>query len=83
MTEEKFYSRDTIDAKLEAIHETAKRIETQTIRTNGRVTTLETKVEKQSDDFSKWKYIVLGGLGVASLMGAPGLFGIVKVFAGL
>lgn len=71
-----YYTKDTIDAKLDSIHETAKRIEFQTTLTNGRVTKIE-------DDFKKWKYIVVGGLGVASLMGAPSLFTVVKTFVGV
>lgn len=83
MTEDNFYSKETIDAKLEAIHDTAKRIEIQVLKTNGRVTTLESKVEKQSDDFSKWRYIVTGGLVVAGLMGAPSAATLLKTLSGL
>lgn len=76
MDQHDFYNKETIDAKLEAIHDVAKRIEIQTTKTNGRVTKLET-------DMSKWKYIIVGGLAVASLMGAPGVFNIVKAMSGL
>ncbi len=76
MIDDNFYNKETIDAKLEAIHDTAKRIEIQTTKTNGRVTKLEV-------DMNKWKYIIVGGLAVASLMGAPGLFTIVKAMSGI
>ncbi len=42
---------ERIDGRLKAIDEKTERIETQTVKTNGRVTTLE-----------KWRWILVGGI---------------------
>jgi hypothetical protein len=80
-----FYSKETIDAKLELIHqiglenkETSERIEVQTIKTNGRVTVLEKEIKVQGDEVKKWKHYVTAGAVVAAAMGAPGVLTILN-----
>lgn len=78
-----FYSKETIDAKLEVIHETTKRIEAQTIKTNGRVTENRKLIDDLNTDVNKWKNIVVGGAVVAGIMGAPNVFILAKTLFGL
>lgn len=84
-----FYNKDTVDAKLGLIHQlcvenkdTSERIEAQTIKTNGRVTTLEKKVVDQSDEIKKWKHYVTAGGIVAAAMGAPGAYTVISRLLG-
>ncbi len=74
-----FYNRETIDAKLDAIHETGKSTLTQAIKTNGRVTDLEQEV----DSIKKWRYIVTGGMIVIGALGATNISLLAKVFSEL
>lgn len=59
---EPFTNRE-ITEKWNDLSDTLKRIEDQTVRTNGRVSALE-----------KWMYVAIGGMGVISVVLVP-LFG--------
>lgn len=73
-----FYSKETIDAKLQVIvnkvdetHGIVTSIDTQVRKTNGRVNNLE-----------KFKLVLITSLTLLALMSAPNLLTIVKLIAG-
>lgn len=73
-----FYSKETIDAKLqvivnkvEDIHGIVTSVDAQVRKTNGRVNTLE-----------KFKLVLITALTLLALMSAPNLLTIVKLIAG-
>lgn len=68
MTESNYYSKDTVDAKLDSIHETLMRVETAVNRTNGRVTALEMENSNRNGSARAWG-IVAGAVTSFLLIG--------------
>lgn len=73
-----FYSKETIDAKLQVIvnkvdetHGIVTSIDAQVRKTNGRVNNLE-----------KFKLVLITALTILALMTAPNLLAVVKLIAG-
>ena len=70
------YSNREIDSMMKDIHTKLDLIINQTTRHNERLS----KVEM---DINKWRYLFIGGISVASLMGAPSMFSILKIVTGV
>ena len=66
------YNRETIDSKLDSIHEAVKRVEGLATKTNGRVTALE-----------RWRWILTGAMIVLGAMSVPSLSVVVKAVGGI
>jgi len=85
-----YYQKDVIDLKLDSVHtrfsaqdKVLAQILEQTTKTNGRVNNLENGVRTQGDEIKKWKNYITAGVVVASAMGAPGMFAIIKTLLGI
>ncbi len=65
MSEQRFSNREIVAMSKEII-DTLDRIETQTIKTNGRVTALEIASSKQSGVFTVMKYVL--GMAIVTLL---------------
>jgi hypothetical protein len=66
------YSKRETDMHFSEIKDTLREIKDQTIKTNGRVTSLE-----------KWRWTVTGGLIVVGGIGAANISLLAKLFSGL